>query len=58
MRFLRSFLLASSKPKLEIPNYDGGLSTKVLLDWINELDKYFECEEVVKIGELCLLQQR
>jgi len=46
MRLLRSVLLASSKPKREIPNYDGNLSTEVLLDWISELDKYFECEEV------------
>jgi len=32
IRLLRSVLLASSKPKLEIPNYDGNLSTEVLLD--------------------------
>jgi len=46
MRLLRLVLLASSKPKPEIPNYDGSLSTKVQLDSINKLDKYFECEEV------------
>eukprot|EP00253_Pinus_taeda_P014351 PITA_14351 len=46
MRLLRSVLLASSKPKPEIPNYDGSLSTEVLLDWVSELDKYFESEEV------------
>lgn len=48
IRLLRSVLLASSKPKPKIPNYDGSLSTEVLLDWISELDKYFECEEVSK----------
>jgi len=46
IRLLRSVLLASSKPNPEIPNYDDSLSTKVLLDWISELNKYFECEEV------------
>ena len=46
MRLLRLVLLASNKPKLEISNYDGSLSTEVLLDCINEWDKYFECEEV------------
>lgn len=46
MRLLRLVLLASSKPKPEIPNYDGNFSTEVLLDWISELDKYFECEEI------------
>jgi len=46
LRLLRSVLLANSKPKAEISNYDGSLSADVLLDWINELDKYFENEEV------------
>ena len=46
IRLLRSVLLASSKPKLEIENYDGSLPTKVLLDSISKLDKCFECEEV------------
>jgi len=46
VRLLRSVLVASSKPKPELPTYDGSLSVEVLLDWINELDKYFECEEV------------
>jgi len=45
MILLRSVLLASSKPKPEIPNCDGSVSTEVLLDSISELDKYFECEE-------------
>lgn len=43
---LRLVLLAISKPKPEIPNYDASLSTEVLLDWISDLEKYFECEEV------------
>jgi len=46
LRLLPSILLASSKPKTEISNYDGSLSADILLDWISELDKYFENEEV------------
>eukprot|EP00253_Pinus_taeda_P004479 PITA_04479 len=46
LRLLRSILLASSKPKTEISNYDGSLSADILLDWISELDKYFENEEI------------
>lgn len=46
LRLLRQVLMASSKPKTEISNYDGSLSAEVLLDWISELDKYFENEEV------------
>lgn len=32
IKLLRSVLLDSSKPKPEIPNYDGSLSIEVLLD--------------------------
>ena len=46
VRLLRSVLVASSKPKLKLPTYDGGLSIEVLLVWISKMDKYFECEEV------------
>lgn len=41
VRLLRFVSVASSKPKPELPNYYGSLSIEVLLDWINELDKYF-----------------
>ena len=46
IKLLKSVLLASSNPKPEISNYDGSLSTEVLSDWISELEKYFECEEI------------
>jgi len=46
LRLLRWVLLASSKPKPEIVNYDGSLSADVLLYWVSELDKYFENEEI------------
>lgn len=46
VRLLRYVLLASSKPKPKIPTYDGSLPIEVLLDWIGDMDKYFECEEV------------
>ena len=47
-RMLRSVLLSSSKPKPEIQNYDGRLSTEVLLDWINELDNISSVKRSVK----------
>ena len=46
LRLLRSVMLASSKPNPKMPNYDGSLSADVLLDWVSELDKYFENEEI------------
>eukprot|EP00253_Pinus_taeda_P022301 PITA_22301 len=38
-------LLSSHKPKHELPTYDGSLSAEVLLDWLSEVNKFFEFEE-------------
>lgn len=46
VKLLKSVLLSNSRPKPELPMYDGSLSIDVVLDWISEMDKYFECEEV------------
>ena len=37
---------ATSRPRPELPTYDGNLITKHLINWISELDKYFEFDEV------------
>ena len=34
------------RPRKELPTYDGSLIAKHLIDWISELDKYFEYDEV------------
>lgn len=44
-RLLKSVLLSSHKPKHELSTYDGSLSADVLLDWLSEVNKYFEFEE-------------
>eukprot|EP00253_Pinus_taeda_P029483 PITA_29483 len=46
VKLLKSVLLSNIRPKPELPTYDGSLSIDVVLDWISEMDKYFECEEV------------
>eukprot|EP00253_Pinus_taeda_P031584 PITA_31584 len=46
VKLLKFVLLSNSRPKLELRTYDGSLSIDVVLDWISEMDKYFECEEV------------
>eukprot|EP00253_Pinus_taeda_P023394 PITA_23394 len=46
VKLLKSVLLSNSRPKPELPTYDGSLPIDVVLDWISEMDKYFECEEV------------
>ena len=33
------------RPKLEVPRYQGGLDANELLNWINEMDKFFDYDE-------------
>ena len=44
--YFRSILGATSRPKPEFPTYDGSLVAKHLIDWISDMDKYFEYDEV------------
>ena len=46
LRYFRSILGATSRSRLEFPTYDGSLVAEHLIDWISELDKYFEYDEV------------
>lgn len=46
VKLLKFVLLSNSKPKPELPTYNGSLSIDVVLDWISEMDKYFECEKI------------
>jgi len=46
IKLLKSSLVASSNPKPNLSNYDDILSIEALLDWISELEKYFEYEEI------------
>eukprot|EP00253_Pinus_taeda_P032880 PITA_32880 len=46
VKLLKSIVLSNSRSKPELSTYDGSLSIDVVLDWISEMDKYFECEEV------------
>lgn len=46
IKLLRVVLGSSSRPKPEISIYDGSLKDENLLDWISEMEKYFEYEEI------------
>ena len=37
---------ASSRPRVEVPMYEGNLNVEELMDWINALNKYFDFEEI------------
>ena len=37
---------ASMRPKPEVPTYNGDLDANELLDWINEMEKFFDYDEI------------
>ena len=44
VRFLKMLMKASSRPRVEVPMYEGGLNVEEHMDWINALNKYFGFE--------------
>ena len=44
--YFRSILGATSRPRPEFPTYDGSLFVEHLIEWISELDNYFDFDEV------------
>ena len=46
MRFFKTVLVSTSKPILEVSTFAGGLNLEELIDWINEMNKYFDYEEM------------
>ena len=43
-RLLRVLTREHSKPAMEVTAYDGKLDTNVVLDWIFDMEKFFEFE--------------
>ena len=41
VKFLKMPMKASSRPKVEVPMYEGSLNVEELMDWINSLNRYF-----------------
>ena len=48
MRLLRIVLGSAVKPKIEVSSLVGGLNPEELVDWINEINKCFDYEEMSK----------
>ena len=46
VRYFSLILGETSRPKPELSTYYGSLIVEHLIDWISELDKYFECDEI------------
>ena len=46
MRFLKNVFGSSLKSRSEVPVYKGNLDPEELIDWINEMEKSFDYEEM------------
>ena len=46
-RLLRVLSRENSKPNVEFVSYDGKLDTNVVLDWISDMEKFFEYENTL-----------
>ena len=58
LRYFRSILGATSRLKPDLSTYDGSLIAEHLIDWISELDKYFEYDEVKEDKRVILVVMR
>lgn len=47
-RLIKSIMNVGAKLRIEVPMYSGSLNEEYLIDWINDLDKYFEYEGVAE----------
>jgi len=43
---LRVVVTLRTRVKMEIPMYEGNLNVEEVLEWINDLDKYFDYEDI------------
>ena len=46
VRVLKMLMKASSRPRVEVPMYEGNFNVEELMDCINALNKYFVSEEI------------
>ena len=46
MQLITAISKIRKRPIAEVPSYSGSLNPKELIDWINELEEYFEYEEI------------
>eukprot|EP00253_Pinus_taeda_P024622 PITA_24622 len=46
VKIIKMLEKARSKPKMEIPMYEGSLNVEELMDWIRSIDQYFYYEDI------------
>ena len=45
-RLFKALTKIGKRHKFNVPTFSGNLNPKKLIDWINELEEYFEYEEI------------
>ena len=45
-RLFKALTKIEKRPKFDVPTFLGKLNPEELIDWINELEEYFEYEEI------------
>ena len=45
-KLLKAITKIGKRPKFDVPTFSGKLNLEELIDWINELEEYFEYEEI------------
>ena len=58
MKLLMHVLGSRSRPKPSLSTYDENLSVEGLIEWIGELDRYFDYEEIEKDKKVKLVVTR
>ena len=43
---LKHVLGSTSRPNLDVSNYSGSLNPEELVDWINDMENFFDYEEM------------
>lgn len=46
VKVLKAISKIGKGTRMEVPSYYNDMNLKKLIDWINELDEYFECKEI------------
>ena len=45
-KLFKALTKIGKRPKFKVPTFSGKLNLEELIDWINELEDYFEYEEI------------
>ena len=45
-KLFKAITKIGKRPKFDVPTFLGNFNSEELIDWINELEEYFEYEEI------------